>query len=180
METRRKCNAQFLAAVLSVFVASGWAAPGFVRETARIRAIVTEFKSLLGITEFIDVTIAENEPLLFSVFPHPDRNGAFRLKVDPYFLETLSEEEARAAVAHEMGHVWIFTHHPHVQTEPRANQIAERIVPRASLERLYEKVWLYQEIEGEFSSVLERGSGLRNSTSGPADPSVENEQQPSR
>ena len=44
-------------------------------------------------------------------------------------------------VAHELGHVWIFTHHPYLQTEAGANQIAERLVARQTLERVYAKVW---------------------------------------
>jgi len=46
-----------------------------------------------------------------------------------------------ASIAHELGHVWIFTHHPYLQTELLANQIALKVVTREELERVYEKVW---------------------------------------
>ena len=44
-------------------------------------------------------------------------------------------------VAHELGHVWIYTHHPYLQTEQLANQIAMRVVSRESLDSVYGKVW---------------------------------------
>jgi hypothetical protein len=40
-----------------------------------------------------------------------------------------------------MGHVWIFTHHPYLQTEQLANRIAMRLVSRENLQQVYEKVW---------------------------------------
>ena len=46
-----------------------------------------------------------------------------------------------AVVAHELGHVWIYTHHPYLQTEELANEVAMRVVSRAILEGLYKKVW---------------------------------------
>ena len=44
-------------------------------------------------------------------------------------------------MAHELGHVWIYTHHPFLQTEELANEIAMRVVSRELLESLYQKVW---------------------------------------
>ena len=37
---------------------------------------------------------------------------------------------------HELGHVWIFTHHPYLQTEQLANRIAMRLVSRTSGSKL--------------------------------------------
>jgi hypothetical protein len=37
--------------------------------------------------------------------------------------------------------VWIFTHHPFLQTEELANQIAMQVVPRDTLAAVYDKVW---------------------------------------
>ena len=45
---------------------------------------------------------------------------------DAAFLDTLTDDEVEAEVAHELGHVWIFTHHAYLQTEGLANQIAMR------------------------------------------------------
>jgi predicted Zn-dependent protease len=56
-------------------------------------------------------------------------------------LELLSADEIEAALAHELGHVWIFTHHPYLQTELLANQVAMRAVSRDALARVYQKVW---------------------------------------
>ncbi len=49
--------------------------------------------------------------------------------------------EVRAVVAHELGHVWMFTHHPYLPTEMLANEVALRVVDRQVLEQVYEKVW---------------------------------------
>jgi predicted Zn-dependent protease len=53
----------------------------------------------------------------------------------------LDDNELSASIAHELGHVWIFTHHPYLQTELLANQIALKVVTRENLEKIYEKVW---------------------------------------
>jgi len=52
----------------------------------------------------------------------------------------LTDDDIKAVVAHELGHVWIFTHHPYLQTEQLANEIAMRLVTRESLEPVYAKV----------------------------------------
>ena len=84
--------------------------------------------------------MAEN-PKLFSVSPAEQQPGTFLLSVEEDFAQELSEVELRAAIAHELGHVWIFTHFPFLQTEQLANDIASRVVSRDSLAPLYEKVW---------------------------------------
>jgi hypothetical protein len=57
-------------------------------------------------------------------------------------------------VAHELGHVWIFTHHPYLQTERLANSIAMRGVTRESLERVYRKVWQREGVKGDLVQFL--------------------------
>jgi Zn-dependent peptidase ImmA (M78 family) len=57
-------------------------------------------------------------------------------------------------VAHELGHVWIFTHHPYLQTEQLANQIAMRLVARETLEPIYEKLWKRLGVTGDLSTYL--------------------------
>src|SRR5262249_18600428 len=56
------------------------------------------------------------------------------------FVRLLDDEELTAALAHELAHVWIYTHHPFLHTEVLANQIAMQVVPRDSLNQLYFKV----------------------------------------
>jgi hypothetical protein len=67
----------------------------------------------------------------------------YRLEMEADFFASLAPDELEAAVAHELGHVWVFTHHPYLQTERLANQIAMRVVSRDSLARLYRKMWAH-------------------------------------
>ena len=62
--------------------------------------------------------------------------------------------ELRAVVAHELGHVWIFTHHPYLQTERLANSIAMRVVSRQNLEKIYDKVWQRGGTKGDIVQFL--------------------------
>ena len=107
----------------------------------RLQAIVSDLKSRLLITSPIDVAIVPANDLVMSVEPPTETRATFVLSVEASFLETLSDDELEAAVAHELGHVWIFTHHPFLQTEELANRIAMRAVRRENLERVYAKVW---------------------------------------
>jgi hypothetical protein len=66
----------------------------------------------------------------------------------------LSEEDVRAVIAHELGHVWIFTHHPYLHTEALANQKALAVVSRESLVRVYEKVWRRGGQKGSLEAFL--------------------------
>jgi predicted Zn-dependent protease len=70
------------------------------------------------------------------------------------FLAALSDEELSAVVAHELGHVWVSTHHPYLQTERLANTIAMRVVSRDSLERVYEKMWARDGRKGDLLAFL--------------------------
>ena len=57
-------------------------------------------------------------------------------------------------LAHELGHVWVSTHHPYLQTERLANSIAMRVVSRDSLERVYEKMWARDGRKGDLLAFL--------------------------
>jgi hypothetical protein len=57
-------------------------------------------------------------------------------------------------VAHELGHVWVFTHHPYLQTERLANQIAMRVVSRGSLAGVYRKLWERGGVKGDLQAFL--------------------------
>ena len=71
-----------------------------------------------------------------------DRQGprALSVSLEAAFLDELTDQELDAVIAHELGHVWIFTHHPFLQTEQLANEIAMQVVSRQTLEAVYAKV----------------------------------------
>ena len=107
--------------------------------TNRFQVLVDDFRVRLSIPDAVVVSIIAKNALVVSV--ERIKDGQFALSVEDGFLDTLNDDELRAVVAHELGHVWIFTHHPYLQTEESANRIALRLVSRDSLERVYDKVW---------------------------------------
>ncbi len=115
--------------------------PEVKRGTKRIRVIVDRFRRDLSIKEKVFISVVAKNDKLVSVERSRGRRGAFVLSFDENFLNTLDDSELSASIAHELGHVWIFTHHPYLQTELLANQIALRVVAREDLEKTYEKVW---------------------------------------
>jgi len=111
------------------------------RGTKRIKAIVDRFRHDLSIAEKVFIAVVAKNDRLVSVERSKERRGAFMLSFDENFLITLDDSELSASIAHELGHIWIFTHHPYLQTELLANQIALKVVTRENLEKVYEKVW---------------------------------------
>jgi hypothetical protein len=109
--------------------------------TQRIRTLVDRFRQDLSIRDRVYISIAARNEKLVSVERSKKRRGVFILSFDENFLNSLDDSELGASIAHELGHVWIFTHHPYLQTELLANQVALRVVTRENLERIYEKVW---------------------------------------
>lgn len=120
----------------------------------RLQAIVSDLKSRLQITSPIVVSIVPSNALMMSVEAPTDTRETFLLSVEASFLDVLADDELEAAVAHELGHVWIFTHHPFLQTEELANRIAMRAVKRESLERVYAKVWQRGGTKGDLARFL--------------------------
>jgi hypothetical protein len=119
----------------------------------RIQEIVDGFVARLTITQKVAVSVVPKNPLMVSV-EFDDTDKGFLLSVEQDFVGELTQEELEAAVAHELGHVWIFTHHPYLQTEVLANQIAQRLVPRSSLVQVYEKVWKRQGSKGDLTRFV--------------------------
>jgi hypothetical protein len=107
----------------------------------RIQVVVDAFRAQLGMPQEVRVAIVSANELLVSVESADGGGRAFVLSFEDGFLDVLDDEDLRAVVAHELGHVWIFTHHPYLQTERLANQIAARLVSKDSLRRVYTKVW---------------------------------------
>ncbi len=131
--------------VISQAQAEEPAAPTAKTKTHRLQVIVDAMREDLGVTHEVSVELVPSNPLRASVEPVKNAvKGAaktFRLTIERGFHDQLTEEELRAVIAHELGHVWIYTHHPFLQTEQQANQIALKIVSRGSLEKVYGKVW---------------------------------------
>jgi len=107
----------------------------------RVQDLVDDLTGRLSLPVKVTATIVRTNPLLVSVEPQADRDGDFLLAFEDGFLDGLDPDELRAVIAHELGHVWIFTHHPYLQTERQANEVAMRVVSRDSLEKVYRKVW---------------------------------------
>jgi hypothetical protein len=120
---------------------------------ARIQEIVDEFLSRLTISQKVMVSVVPKNPLMVSV-EFDDTGNGFVLSVEEDFVADLTDEELRAAIAHEIGHVWIFTHHPYLQTEALANQIAERLVTRDNLVQVYAKVWSRLGTKGDLARFV--------------------------
>jgi hypothetical protein len=109
---------------------------------ARVQPLVDALRAELTIEHDVTVEVVPDNPLKASIAPvKGSDHGAFVLSIDKAFLKQLNQADLRAVIAHELGHVWIYTHHPYLQTEQGANEIALLAVPRESIERVYGKVW---------------------------------------
>src|SRR5262245_2517055 len=104
---------------LSAICASPAAAmdEGEVRSPVALQELVNVLKTQLGIDAVVSTTIVTTNTLLVSVQPVDGSPGTFRMSFEERFLAGLDRDDVKAIVAHELGHVWIFTHHPFLQTE---------------------------------------------------------------
>ena len=123
------------------------------RDQQRLQEIVNEFMAKLNMAHEVAVAVVPKNPLMVSV-EYNDAGTGFLLSAEEGFISELTQEEIEAAIAHELGHVWIFTHRPFLHTEVLANQIAERLVPRFSLVQVYEKVWKRQGTTGDLTRFV--------------------------
>lgn len=129
-------------------------ARGERHSTERVQAIADRLRTRLDILERVDVAIVAHNPLVLSVETQAGRSGPFVIALDREFIELLTDEELEASLAHELGHVWIYTHHPYLQTERLANDIAMRVVSRSTLEPVYEKVWQRTGVKGNLIEFI--------------------------
>src|SRR5688572_15176361 len=83
----------------------------------RLQDVTDQLRYRLDILERVLVTIVDHNPLVMSVETLSGRSGPFVITADKAFIQSLNDEELQAAVAHELGHVWIYTHHPYLQSE---------------------------------------------------------------
>ncbi len=142
-----------LALLTGAAAQAGPVSPAALRLNA-IQAAVDGLRDRLAIRETVQVAVVPANKLLLSVATENGRGGPFHLSIDAAFLEELTNDELDAALAHELGHVWIFTHHPYLQTERLANEIALRVVERKQLELLYRKMWVRLGRSGDVDDLL--------------------------
>jgi hypothetical protein len=76
------------------------------------------------------------------------------LSVERGFVVGLPPAHLEAALAHELGHVWIYTHHPYLQTEQLANRVAMRAVAREHLVAVYRAMWGADAVHGSLEAFL--------------------------
>src|SRR5262245_30396945 len=117
-------------------------------QARRAQALLDDLRGTLGLPYDVQIAIVVNHPLVFSVEPDNPSRTHYILSMELAFMQSLDDHELRAALAHELGHVWIFTHHPYLQTEQLANIIGQRAVDRASFEQVYTKLWAYEHSSG--------------------------------
>jgi hypothetical protein len=151
-----RCGLSIVLLLISAFAYLLAAAdlPGMRPMEQEINLIVEDFSARLGITSRVTVALVPTNSRLASVANLAADTGAFEISFEMGFLRTLDDRELRAAVAHELGHVWIFTHFPYLQTESLANQQALKLVSRSDLGRVYEKVWQWSGKKGNLENVL--------------------------
>jgi predicted Zn-dependent protease len=133
--------------------AAGPAEPGAL-VVDRIQLVVDRLRVQLGIPESVNVSIQPQVALIVSVEAPAGFGLPFSLAIEDRFLARLSSEELDATIAHELGHVWLFTHHPYLHTEKLANQIAMRVVSRDSLVGVYHKLWEHGGTKGDLKTFL--------------------------
>ena len=112
------------------------------------QTIVDQLRAELSVSNEVQVRFVDSHPLVFSVEPVDSRRQRFRLSIEVGFLAAIDDNELYAALAHEMGHVWIYTHHPYLQTERLANDIGQKVARRSSFEKVYNKLWAYERSTG--------------------------------
>lgn len=115
----------------------------------RVQSIVDDLRSRLGLAPSVRALSVSENSRVASVRKDAEQRNAFVLSIQEDFIDSLTDDELSAVAAHELGHVWIFTHHPFLQTEELANEIALRAVSREALDQLYDKVWKRTGQKGE-------------------------------
>ena len=105
-----------------------------------VQGVVDAYRDTLGLSPTVRVVLVDTNPRAVSVARDPGAPDTFVLAFERAFLGELTPAELRAVVAHELGHVWIFSNHPYLQTEQLANEVALKLVTRDELDSAYRKL----------------------------------------
>lgn len=120
----------------------------------RAQQVVEALRVRLGLAAAVSVRLVEHDARMASVRADHRAPGGYVLALQRDFVAKLSTAQLEAALAHELGHVWISTHHPYLQTEQLANRIAMRVVTREQLVEVYQTVWGGDALHGSFEKFL--------------------------
>jgi hypothetical protein len=148
------CALPLQSIVASSSEAAGNGSVGEFGAIARLQRITDDLRDRMDILERVVVTIVDYNPLVMSVETLGGRSGPFVISADRHFVQSLSGDEVQASLAHELGHVWIYTHHPYVQSERLANDIAMRVISPEVLVPVYEKVFQRLGTRGNLADYL--------------------------
>jgi len=124
------------------------------KRLGRVHQIIDDLRSRLDMRERVQAVVVNGNPRVVSVERVSRPEAGFLMSLDEQFLNSLSDDELIAVIAHELGHVWIYSHHPYLHTELLANQIAMRVVSRESLKRIYAKLWSHLGAQGNLEDFL--------------------------
>jgi len=156
-------TALILGIVLFLVVPLNESPPVVAVRAKRAQEIIEDLRAELAIDQKVQMAIVAVDPFVFSAKPIDMQKDGFLVSMEIGFLLELEDDELRAALSHELGHVWIFTHFPFLQTERLANEIGERAVYRGSFENLYSKLWKYEGTRGvPFAELLGPDSRSNN------------------
>src|SRR5262249_16051678 len=149
---RRVIAAAFLLC-LGLVQASGSPAEPAAFRVARLEETAQSLETAMGMHNRVRVLVVPENKLVISVEVLPAPEVGYQVVMERRFYEMLSDEEITAAIAHEIGHVWIYSHHPFLQTEALANEIAMKAVSRKALASLYGKLWSYTGVPGDLQEL---------------------------
>lgn len=157
VDARPSCNLYscvFVLAMVGVLMTAARARATSRNHEDEAQRTVDALRGLLGIEAPVSVSMVEHDPRALSVRADAETPGTFALRIDRAFAATLTAEQLQAALAHELGHVWIATHHPYLQTEQLANRVAMRAVPRERLVEVYTVLWGQDAVHGDLATFL--------------------------
>ncbi len=121
---------------------------------ADVQRLVDTLRTRLGITAAVTAALVEHDARVASVRRAKHEPDAFVLTVERRLVLRLPPAQLEAALAHELGHVSIYTHHPYLQTEQLANRVAMRVVRRERLVEVYRTLWGADAVHGTLEVFL--------------------------